>query len=315
MSATAPASRLNPTGQSAACPPERVFEKRSPWIIRAGRAVRFAVRSLSDVLHAYQNARREERLPIALLLLRIRVKQFWMKLVPSRRFRSEQIFDWQVECLDYNSLAFIVEEIFLRGDYEFPSAVGNPLIFDCGSNIGLALFGFKRRYPTARVIAFEPSRATYDVLVRNVKANELEGVELHNLALSGSAAEVEFFEDKDFPGSGKNSIFAGRGGSRLCIVQAVKLSQFLTEPVDMLKLDIEGAEEDVLAELAQSGRLQFVRQMVMEYHHHVLPGQDRLSHTLRILEDNGFSYEFRGTVAQAPAVGGFQDLLIHAYRK
>jgi hypothetical protein len=40
--------------------------------------------------------------------------------------------------------------------------------------------------------------------------------------------------------------------------------------VDLLKLDIEGAERDVLAELIESGAIANFASMVLEFHHHPL---------------------------------------------
>src|SRR5208282_715351 len=172
---------------------------------------------------------------------------------------------------------FLFEEIFLRRDYEFVAPSERPLIVDCGSNIGVALLFFKRLYPKARVVAFEPSAATFGALERNVAANGLQDVELHNVALHEAAGELTLYEDPAHPGSGKNSLQAERAGGRPCVVDARPLSEFVCERVDFLKMDIEGAEEGVLAELAQSGRLKLVQQMVIEYHHHINPREDRLS--------------------------------------
>ena len=315
MSATAPVSKMTSTAEvPPALPQARSAEPRVPLLVRGWHAVTFAVRALGDAFGAFRRARRRERVALALLLLRMRAKQFVMKLSPSRKFQSETVFCWTLQCLDYNSFAFFVEEVFVRGDYEFCSRAEKPLILDCGSNIGLALFFFKHRYPQARIVAFEACRVAFEKLTENVKVNRLQDVKLHHVALSSSSGLAEFYEDSAAPGSGKNSLFPGRGGDRLQVVPIAPLSQFIEEPVDLLKLDIEGAEETVLAELVASGRLALVRQLVMEYHHHILPGQDRLSHTLRILEENGFGYEFRETPPPA-SPGGFQDLLIHAYRK
>jgi hypothetical protein len=52
--------------------------------------------------------------------------------------------------------------------------------------------------------------------------------------------------------------------NRTVEIRTVRLSSFLTEPVDMLKLDIEGAELDVLEECAN--RLHLVRQVYISYH-------------------------------------------------
>ena len=126
---------------------------------------------------------------------------------------------------------------------------------------------------------------------------------------------MEFYEHEDFPGSGKNSLRPERAGRRSRPVEARPLSEFIRERVDFVKMDIEGAEEGVLRELAASGALRLIRQMVIEYHHHIGPAEDRLSQALALLEENGFGYQVRVTPDQAFAPRQFQDLLIHAYQK
>jgi len=288
---------------------------RSPVLVRGGRAFGFAWRAMGEALRTVRAARPGEKLSLALVVLRMRAKQFLIKFSPRWRFGSERVLGWTVECFDYNSLVFLIEEIVLRRHYEFVAGVARPLIFDCGSNIGLALLYFKRLYPEARVVAFEPSATTFEVLARNVVVNGLQDVELHNVALHEAAGELRFYEDPAQPGSGKNSLRTERTGGRPSIVNARPLSEFVCERVDFLKMDIEGAEEGVLAELAQSGKLKLVQQMVIEYHHHINPREDRLSRLLGLLEDNGFGYQLRVPPVQPFSRESFQDLLIYAYQK
>jgi FkbM family methyltransferase len=54
-------------------------------------------------------------------------------------------------------------------------------------------------------------------------------------------------------------------------VVAATLSEHMPKRVDLLKMDIEGAEHEVLRYLAASRKIDNVDQMVMEYHHHVSP--------------------------------------------
>jgi hypothetical protein len=67
----------------------------------------------------------------------------------------------------------------------------------------------------------------------------------------------------------------------------VRLSSYLDEPVDFLKINIEGAEWEALAD--SGDRLQLVNEMVIEYHH--LPGLPRTLHDiLSLLHRQGFEY-------------------------
>jgi len=304
-----------PSEATDRAPREASPERGAPVLVRARHAVLFAARSLGDALDAYGRARPGERFALAILVLRMRAKQFLMKLFPGRRFVKEKVFGFAVEGLDYNSLAFFVEEIFVRRDYEFSCQTKNPLIFDCGSNIGVALLFFKRLYPAGRVVAFEPSKQTFDMLSHNVEANQLTGVELHDAALAAAEGPAEFYESSSQPGSGWNSLRPTRLAGKPRHVNGILLSKFIREPVDFLKMDIEGAEAEVLEELAQSGRLRQIREMVVEYHHHIDPREDTLSRMLRVLEDNGFGYQIRSMPWQASARESFQDLLIRAYQK
>ena len=76
----------------------------------------------------------------------------------------------------------LAHEIFEGGEYEFPCNTDAPIILDCGSHIGLSVAWFKRRFPKARITAFEPDPQNFELLQANVAANGFEGVELLNLA-------------------------------------------------------------------------------------------------------------------------------------
>jgi hypothetical protein len=67
----------------------------------------------------------------------------------------------------------------------------------------------------------------------------------------------------------------------------VKLRDYLVEPVDFLKMNIEGAEWEALSDSGE--RLQLVSEMAIEYHH--LPGLPRTLHRiLGLLDELGFDY-------------------------
>ena len=68
-------------------------------------------------------------------------------------------------------------------------------------------------------------------------------------------------------------------------VEMLRLRDFLAEPVDFLKLDIEGAEIDVLQDCAD--RLRSVDKMYLEYHSFVRQEQ-KLATLFGVLEGAGF---------------------------
>jgi hypothetical protein len=86
--------------------------------------------------------------------------------------------------------------------------------------------------------------------------------------------------------------------------------------VDFLKLDVEGSELAVLRDLESNGTIGQIRQMVIEFHHHMDPAVDNLSECLALLEAQGFGYQLTSGQVYTPITRGqFQDVLVHAYRK
>jgi lysozyme family protein len=70
-----------------------------------------------------------------------------------------------------------------------------------------------------------------------------------------------------------------------------------------------------MGELADSGKLQYVRRLHLEYHHHIDASADKLSSMLRLIEYNGFGYQLRAIARPWPSEASFQDISIYCYRK
>lgn len=134
-------------------------------------------------------------------------------------------------------------------------AAGQAVLFiDVGADVGtyaISVGNCLRSLGDIRILAFEPSRISYDLLCANVKNNELTDiVEPRQIGLGdGSAASAELLFDAREPGcSGLDaSIVHGE------IVETVKMStldaqvaQNVPASVIALKLDVEGSEIAVL---------------------------------------------------------------------
>jgi FkbM family methyltransferase len=215
-------------------------------------------------------------------------------------------------------LKILFNEIFVDAVYLFRSSTDEPKIVDCGSNIGMSIFFFKMLYPKAHIIAFEPDPFTFQILSENISQNHLANVELHQCALSGADEQVSLYRPSNPSDSSlQMNILRPRQLDTACIVvSARRLSEFIgDEEVDLLKLDIEGAESAVLHELADAGKLRKIKSIHFEYQHHTNPDCDDLSIILRLLEFHGFGYQIRAIGGNSPRERAMQNLLFYCYRK
>lgn len=225
------------------------------------------------------------------------------------------IFGFRVRYLQRQALFLCFHDIFVRGVYRFETDNPSPLIVDCGANIGIATLYFKSLYPDARIWAFEPDPETFLVLSANVKSNRLRDVWLFGAAVWDEEGAVELFRPLGERGSLRTSVNPSRAGGARTTVPAKRLAEMIDQPVDLLKLDIEGAEQRVLRDLASSGKLSNVGEMVIEYHHHVGKEPSSLSSFLGLLESGGFSYQISASHFPWAAHDRPQDILIRAYRR
>jgi FkbM family methyltransferase len=198
--------------------------------------------------------------------------------------------------------------------YHFETRKDEPRIIDCGANIGMSVLYFKRLYPGARITAFEPDGETFKLLKENIEANGLKDVEIFNNAVCGREGEVDFFYNTEVPGAQGMSTKKRDSLKGSAKVQAVVLSGYITEDIDFLKMDIEGSEGEVMEELAGKGRLKFIHEMAIEYHHADGDGGS-LSKFLGRLEDNGFAYRISGHPGKPNEKSGPGEIMIRAYRK
>lgn len=209
-------------------------------------------------------------------------------------------------------------EIFMDHCYYFESSSSPPFIIDCGGNIGLATLYFKVLFPGAEVIVFEPNPHTFQILNENITTNELSNVTLYQYALGFDDKDISFFAGDDPLCASK---FQERcyGKIEEIKVKQKRLSSFVTRVVDFLKIDVEGAEEEILDDLIQSSKLHLVDQMVIEYHHHIIDKDvDKVSQFLQKLESANFGYQINSAKSFLFSKNRgrtYQDIGIYAYKK
>ena len=183
--------------------------------------------------------------------------------------------------VDGPSFASAYEAIFVREIYRFPARAPDPLILDCGANVGLAVLYWKTIYPAARIIAFEPDASVFAALEQNLAASGLADVNAVRAAVWTEDGELSFWSE------GADAGRLAAGGEGHTRVRAVRLRDELDKPVDLLKLDIEGAEVDVIVDCAD--QLTNVARLFVEYHS-LVGHEQRLDELLAALRPAGFRY-------------------------
>jgi len=225
------------------------------------------------------------------------------------------IVGYRVKFCRYRTFSRLFKAIFLNQIYHFVTDKANPFIIDCGSNIGMSVLYFKMIYPDSEILAFEPDREAYSCLETNVRLNELKSIETIKKAISNKEGRIDFWFDQENPGSLRGSIIRERMPKQRQEVEAACLSKYIDREVDFLKTDVEGAERDIIEELSNERKLHYIKQMIIEYHHHIVKDTDVFSRILRILEDAGFGYQIESGLKRPLKRQRFQDILIYAYQK
>lgn len=171
-------------------------------------------------------------------------------------------------------------ELFEDEIYLFKSETDTPFIIDCGANIGMSVLYFKSLYPQSTLVAYEPDVENMAFLKRNIAINRLTGVECRQSAVWLTNGELFFTSD----GTQGSSIANDSRTANLVKVKAERLADVLkTTPIDFLKMDIEGAESDVIKDCAPV--LSNVKNMFVEYHGKTTE-TGKLAEMLTILKEN-----------------------------
>ena len=143
-------------------------------------------------------------------------------------------------------------------------------IIDLGSNIGLSPLYFKMNYPNARVIAVEPEKKNFNILVKNVAG--LSDVYCLNNAIWNKPANLGIYDI----GLGEYGFVMGEEsknetGNVKAITMDEIIEKFQVKTIDILKIDIEGSEKELFSGNYESW-LPKVRSIIIELHDWFRPG-------------------------------------------
>jgi FkbM family methyltransferase len=215
-----------------------------------------------------------------------RLNKYFYALKGKQRFTPGELrYDGErlIRYCDAPSFLSAFDEIFVNRIYDDPGlSEDGPLYFiDAGANIGLASLYWSLHYPGCEGVAFEPDGEIFKVLESNLKAWNA-AIRPVCAALSSSEGELEFISE----GADAGRLADGdSGGAKKVTVRAEKLSTYLDRPVDLLKLDVEGAELEVIREIVPA--LPIVKRIFVEAHSFCGQPQD-YGELIHLLQDSGF---------------------------
>lgn len=237
-----------------------------------------------------------------------------IKSIPRYSSGITTLFPQDFKFVDSASFLFIYDEIFNKNIYAFRSNKEEPFIIDCGANIGLSILYFKKIFPGAQILAFEPDPIVCKVLNYNI--SNLSNVQVIDKALWNEETVLNFHTE----GADGGSLSAIPNEISTIGVRTDRLSKHIIKEVDFLKIDIEGAELKVLEDCEES--LHLVQNMFIEYHSFVNLNQE-LASLISILERNNFRYHITSPGLSSPQPfieistynGMDMQLNIYAYKK
>lgn len=193
--------------------------------------------------------------------------------------KNIKFLDFIFDVPDTLSFIYQIKEIFGDEIYKFHAKKKNPIIIDCGSNVGVSVAYFYQLYRDSAIYAFEADPNIYQYLQQNIQRNHINNVIAHNKAVWINNDGIYFASDGADGGSINDNADMK--------LESIWLKEFIEsfEMIDFLKIDIEGAENQVIVDCKDS--LHNVQNIFIEYHQRQNASQN-LGLLLDILRDSGF---------------------------
>ena len=187
---------------------------------------------------------------------------------------------------DNEAFIGMVNEIFIKKNYMFNSDDDAPLIIDCGANIGLSAIFFKQIYPNSKIICFEPDPKIFEMLKYNLEQFNYSDIQTYNNAVWVRNEKLRFQTDNSWGGK-----IVSNDSKNYINIDALDLNNFLKQKVDFLKIDIEGAEYEVIIN-CKDLISKNVKNIFFEWHSFSNKGQV-LGSLLSFFEKSNFRYHLK----------------------
>ena len=198
----------------------------------------------------------------------------------------------------------LVEELWHRKVYDplLSYISDGSTVIDIGGNIGIFSIKAALHAKGVRVVAYEPVPGNFAMLKKNIAANRADLVEVHQLAVAGNPGEFDLYYEENNTGQG---LFTPhhQADTKMIRIRCTTLANiFMDEHIercDFLKIDCEGAEEDILFN-APKGLFPKIKSMTIEWHDNL--SKHGFEHFKEFLEKAGYRVSFDAPTASLYAV-------------
>lgn len=184
------------------------------------------------------------------------------------------------------TLTGTIAVVFIRREYGDVS--GRSTIVDIGANLGVFTLCAASESRNATVYAYEPSRTNFEMLVRNVEANQLsDRVKTFEQGVAAVAGDRVLHTSQ----SNLHTLFDGDQPAETATIACTSLEGIFEdnglERIDLLKVNCEGAEYEIFYS-AEASLLRRIDDIRLEYHE-LDSDQCNGAALRRFLEASGYS--------------------------
>jgi FkbM family methyltransferase len=120
------------------------------------------------------------------------------------------------------------------------------VVLDVGGNIGQTALIAAKRATHGSVYVFEPSSNNYERLISNINLNQFKNVNTIHAAVSNQIEPLKIYKPRTYNSGAISAYPDVDWEADVEIVPCVRLDDYKFSRVDVIKLDVEGAELDVL---------------------------------------------------------------------
>jgi len=224
--------------------------------------------------------------------LRIGLQTIGPKVLPANRLVSIGMPDVRspvfLRARTSDVMAF--HQIFVDTELECPTPGAPRFIVDGGSNAGYSAIYFANRYPAARIVTIEVDDANCDLMTRNVAPYSNITPMKAGLWSHSGFLRIENPDDAKWA----HRVVPAQADDADAI-PAVSIPDVMSKAgvdhIDILKLDIEGAERELFSDGGEAW-IDRVGMIMVELHDHFRPGCTAAMH--RLIDGRGFSVDQRG---------------------